>query len=223
MFDVQVISVSLSQKPIVSPYQRGTSAPRRGTSPSILNSRPTWMFVMKLRATPVKICTACGRDHDVPLPGRELVPAAHEAFGPAVLRRPLRAIRDAFVIGLLHHALLILRREQRQDRRHLVVPHPVPVRLTGRVAGMHVAAVPFVRQRRVGLLRRAAALLRLREQRLVVLLRRLERIGAHDRLARIVAVAASPRGRRSAGFSPISRAPFAPHCSSMATELLQRK
>ena len=27
MFDVQVISVSLSQKPIVSPYQRGTSSP----------------------------------------------------------------------------------------------------------------------------------------------------------------------------------------------------
>jgi hypothetical protein len=40
MFDVHVISVSLSQKPIVSPYQRGTSAPSRGTAPSMLNSRP---------------------------------------------------------------------------------------------------------------------------------------------------------------------------------------
>ena len=60
MFDVQVISVSPSQKPIVSPYQRGTSAPKRGTEPSILNSRPTWIVVMKLRATPVTICTTDG-------------------------------------------------------------------------------------------------------------------------------------------------------------------
>jgi hypothetical protein len=60
MFDVQVISVSPSQKPIVSPYQRGTSAPSRGTAPSMLNSRPTWMLVMKLRATPAMICTSDG-------------------------------------------------------------------------------------------------------------------------------------------------------------------
>ena len=60
MFDVQVISVSLSQKPIVSPYQRGTSGPRRGTAPSVLNWRPMWMSVMKLRATPVRICTIAG-------------------------------------------------------------------------------------------------------------------------------------------------------------------
>ena len=33
MLLVQVISTSLSQKPIVSPYQRGTAAPRRGTPP----------------------------------------------------------------------------------------------------------------------------------------------------------------------------------------------
>src|SRR5262249_34863968 len=62
-------------------------------------------------------------------------------------------------------------------------------------ARMHVAAVPLVRQRLVRVLRGTAALLRLGEQRLVVLLRRLERIGAHDRLARIVAVAVAPRGR----------------------------
>src|SRR5687767_3713057 len=61
MFEVQVISVSLSQKPIVSPYQRGTSGPSRGTpGPSILNSRPTWMLVTKLRATPALICTSDG-------------------------------------------------------------------------------------------------------------------------------------------------------------------
>ncbi len=60
MFDVHVISVSLSQKPIVSPYQRGTSWPSRGTAPSMLNSRPMWMLVMKLRATPARICTRSG-------------------------------------------------------------------------------------------------------------------------------------------------------------------
>src|SRR5690606_39542462 len=49
---------------------------------------------------------------------------------------------------------------------------------------------------RVRVLGRPAAALRLLEQRLVVLLRGLERIRAHDRLARIVAIAISPRGGR---------------------------
>ena len=140
----------------------------------------------------------------------ELVPAAHETFGPAVLRRPLRRIRVAGVIGLLDHARLILGRQQRQERRHLVVPRAIPVRLRvrafvvsrpvrlriGRVAGMHVAARPFLELLRRRLLLRAAALRRFGEQRLVVLLRRLERIRAHDRFARIVAVAMTPGGRR---------------------------
>src|SRR5690606_6229665 len=64
MFDVQVISTSPSQNPIVSPYQRGTAGPSRGTPPfgtsSMLNSRPMWMFVMKFRATPPKNCTSFG-------------------------------------------------------------------------------------------------------------------------------------------------------------------
>src|SRR5690606_3429389 len=60
MFDVQVISASPSQNPIVSPYQRGTGVPRYGTAPSILNVRPTCTCVMKLRATPVRICTSSG-------------------------------------------------------------------------------------------------------------------------------------------------------------------
>src|SRR5690606_36789979 len=59
-----------------------------------------------------------------------------------------------------------------------------------------VAAAPFAGHGRIRVLRRAAALPRLREQRLVVLLRGLERIRAHDRLARIVAVAVPPSGRR---------------------------
>lgn len=60
IFDVHVISTSPSQKPIVSPYHRGTCSLRYGTTPSILNSRPTWIFVMKLRATPARICTSSG-------------------------------------------------------------------------------------------------------------------------------------------------------------------
>src|SRR6516165_1985620 len=60
MFDVHVISVSLSQKPTVSPYQRGTSAPRRGTLPSVLKLWPILIVVMKLRATPARICTTSG-------------------------------------------------------------------------------------------------------------------------------------------------------------------
>jgi hypothetical protein len=60
MFEVQVINTSLSQKPMVSPYQRGTSGPSRGTAPSMLNSRPMWMLVTKLRATAAMICTSDG-------------------------------------------------------------------------------------------------------------------------------------------------------------------
>src|SRR6188474_3213259 len=60
MFEVQVISASPSQKPIVSPYQRGTSGPSLGVAPSVLNVRPTWMLVTKLSATPPAICTSDG-------------------------------------------------------------------------------------------------------------------------------------------------------------------
>src|SRR5581483_4265167 len=58
MFEVQVMRASWSQKPTVSPYQRGTSTSRCGTPlPLVLNSRPIWMFVTKLSATPAVICT----------------------------------------------------------------------------------------------------------------------------------------------------------------------
>src|SRR5579872_5531654 len=60
MLEVQVMSVSWSQKPIVSPYQRGTSGPRCGTAPVMVKVRPIWMFVMKLSATPARICTREG-------------------------------------------------------------------------------------------------------------------------------------------------------------------
>src|SRR4029079_1988012 len=90
--------------------------------------------------------------------------------------------------------LLILGSKQRQDRRHLVVTHLVPIVV--REARMRVAAVPLVRQRLISVGGRAAALLRLGEQRLVVLLRRLERVRADDRGPRIVAIAVTPRGLR---------------------------
>ena len=48
---------------------------------------------------------------------------------------------DAFVIRLLHHPLLILGLQQRQDRRHLVVTHLVPIVV--REARMRVAAVVY--------------------------------------------------------------------------------
>ena len=87
MFDVQVISVSLSQKPIVSPYQRGTSAPSRGT--------PPWHVLHVELAADVDVGDEVARDagedlhelrrdHDVVLPHGGRVPAAHEAFGPAI-------------------------------------------------------------------------------------------------------------------------------------------
>src|SRR5215469_3177468 len=60
MLDVHVISTSWSQKPMVSPYQRGTSGPSRGTAPSMRNVRPIWMLVTKLSATPAVICTIFG-------------------------------------------------------------------------------------------------------------------------------------------------------------------
>jgi hypothetical protein len=50
----------LSQNPIVSPYQRGTSAPSLGVAPDMSNSRPIRMLVMKLRATPLMSWTCCG-------------------------------------------------------------------------------------------------------------------------------------------------------------------
>src|SRR5688500_15377421 len=61
---------------------------------------------------------------------------------------------------------------------------------------MQVAAGPLAGHGGVGVLRRTTALLSLGTQRLVMLLRRFERVRAHDRVARIVAVAVTPRGRR---------------------------
>src|SRR5690606_17330410 len=60
---------------------------------------------------------------------------------------------------------------------------------------MLVDARPFPRHRGISVLRRSAAAARLLEQRFVMLLGGLERIRAHDRLARVVALAIAPCGR----------------------------
>src|SRR5690606_35273 len=76
-------------------------------------------------------------------------------------------------------------------------PHAKPVLVVRRECGMAVDAGPLAGNGRVRMLGRAASRPRLLEQRLVVLLRGLERIRAHDRFARIITVAVSPRrGRR---------------------------
>src|SRR5262245_56477506 len=128
------------------------------------------------------------RHSDVVVANSGRMPAPHEAFRPAVLRLPVRDVRVALVIGLLREVLLILRRQQRHHRRDLHLARAVP----GVAETAAVAARPLAGHGRVGVLRRPAALDRLGLQRLVMLLRRLERIRAHDRFARIVAVAKSP-------------------------------
>ena len=161
MFDVQVISASLSQKPMVSPYQRGTSAPRRGTAPSIRNSRPD-MDVGD------EVVRHAGHDlhqrrrHDDRLCSRTAKACQRrmKPFGPAILGRPLRGVGVALVVGVLHHALLVFRRQQRQHGRQLHVPHAVPV-LDVRQAGLHYRPFQSPGSCGVGVLRGPAALLRL--------------------------------------------------------------
>src|SRR4029079_2087823 len=118
------------------------------------------------------------------------IPAPHETFRPAECRRPHR-VPAHLVIRLLHRALLVLRLQQRHDRGDLRVCAPIPVLLLRHAAparGLErglVHAVPLAcRKVLEGVYARAAAAFRLLEQRLVVLLRTLEGVRAHDRLAR---------------------------------------
>ena len=101
-----------------------------------------------------------------------------------------------FVVLLLHHPLPIFRREQRQDGRHLVVPHAVPVRIAWREPRVHVAPVPLAGHRGMTYAesgRRACASF---EERLVVLARGLELVRAHDGCARVITIAVAPGRRR---------------------------
>ena len=99
-------------------------------------------------------------------------PLPHEPLGPAIRRGPLVRGVDALVVDLAHHALLIFRRQQRQQGRDLVgarvVPDPPSVRSV-----LPVHAVPSG-HRFVGMPGRSASGFRVGQQRLVVLLRALE-------------------------------------------------
>ena len=120
---------------------------------------------------------------------RMVVPAPHEALGPAVLRRPLRRVRVRVVIRLLHHPRLVLVSEQREESR-ILIPQQFGVPVLSPVP--NVAPAPLARHCGVCMLRRSAAAARLVEERLVVGLRRLELVGADDRLARVIPIAVSP-------------------------------
>ncbi len=96
---------------------------------------------------------------------------------------------------LLHEARLILVGQQREDRRDLVHQHAVPSPERHLHVDPPVAARPLAGNRRVRVHRRAAAAARFLAQRLVVSLGRREGVRAHDRCARIVAIAITPRRR----------------------------
>src|SRR5690242_5890918 len=97
------------------------------------------------------------------------------------------------MIKLLDHARLILGPQQREDGRRLVPKHEAIPGFSMR-RRPEVAPAPFARNRSVGMYRRSAARVRLRQQCLVVLFCRLERIRADYRRPRVVLVAISPGG-----------------------------
>ena len=108
------------------------------------------------------------------------VPPAHEPFGVAERRHPLRRVVDGLVVIHLRHARLVLGRQQRQHRRSLrqVAVQPLPFgRPLKRAA--KIPAVP-VRKRRARMRGHAAVALGLRSQRLVVFLGGLVRVRAHE-------------------------------------------
>src|SRR5690606_28125365 len=121
------------------------------------------------------------------------------ALGPAIGGGPLMGIGDADVIGLLHEAGLVFLGQQRQDCRNLVDmgvnPLAAAIVLPGVVPiGLHIApiaAAPFGHGR-LGVDGRAAIGRGFGQKRLIMLLGRLERIGADDGFAGIVAVAETP-------------------------------
>src|SRR5262245_25813604 len=133
-------------------------------------------------------------------------PLAHEPLGPAVRSGPLVSGVDTLVIDLLHHALLMFRRQQGQQSWNLIGARVVPDATSFRSI-LPIRAVPFGHGF-VRMFGRAAARFRVGSERLVMLFRRLERIGAHDVLARPIHLAISPPGcsRRLASDSWVGRA-----------------
>ena len=154
-----------------------------------------WKFAIKVNGP---VHAVADEQHDLrrhedaaPLVARGPLP--HVALRPAVGLRPLVGGVDTLVIELLHHPLLVRRGQQRQHRRHLAGAHVVPHAPLHRQE-LAVGAVPLG-HRLVGVPGRAAAPLRVGHQRLVVLLRRLERVRAHHVLACPVHLAVAPAGR----------------------------
>jgi hypothetical protein len=137
-------------------------------------------------------------------------PPPQQSFGTAVHQRELRGVAVGLVIHLLHEPLLVIRCEQREDRRHLVRPADDPLRRLGELLRQRlarsastsstteheiqvpgIAPVP-VRQRLLRVRRWSAACFGFDEQGCVVFLCGLERIGTDDGLARVVAIAMAP-------------------------------
>ena len=189
-FDVQVISVSWSQNATLSPNQRGTSAPSRGTAPLMSKVRPTLKCRMKFSALLAMSCTRSGVVDEIHREVRLAREHAHEAVRPAELRRPQRRVVDGLVVVHLHRAPAVLRRQQREDRRGLVDRREEPLRRFGQVRrrcvrlaralghelqGDRAAVSPVPVGRRIfaRVDRRPAMRRGFREQRLVVLLRAL--------------------------------------------------
>ena len=139
-------------------------------------------------------------------------PPAHEALGTTQHGRPLRRAIVRLVKELLDEPLLIFRREQRENRRDLIVVADDPLRRLaefrrhdGVFSGAHqseddadvvrVASVPVRRHALAAELRRAAFGTGFRKQRLIVRSSRREPVGAHDVLTRVVRIAVTPSAR----------------------------
>ncbi len=183
---VQVTSVVPSQKPTVSPYHCGTFC----------------TCCLPIKNLAQEIGGDAGEELDVP--GRHgeleiaalrgLRPPAHESFGIAEGRFPLRRVIDGLVVIHLHHALLIFGSEQRQDGGDLVHGAPDPL---GAVIGLLVASVVAIPIGRGGFGVNGGSALGLggREQGFVMFLGGLIRIGADDFFARVIGAAIAPRSR----------------------------
>src|SRR5690606_30034227 len=107
----------------------------------------------------------------------------------AVGARPLRRVAARVVVHLLHEALLVLWREQRQVGGNLQDRAVVPGGALVTLAQVTTAPVGQVGLR---VARRPALCAGFGEQRRVVVLRRSKAVGADDLLTRIVALAIAP-------------------------------
>ena len=134
------------------------------------------------------------RHGELEIPGAGgLRPPAHESFRIAERGVPLRRIVDAFVIVLLHHVLLIRRREHGQDRADLVDRPPDPLGVC--ILGFPCIPPIPVRHRLPRVNGGAAGGLRARHQRVVVFLGGLVGVGTDDLLPRVIRAAVAPRRR----------------------------